>query len=136
MSKHVAQLSIRVRYHECDPQGIVFNANYLSYVDMASFEFCKAAFGSHAELLDRGVDMVVAETNLRYLAPSRPDDELTVGVRIDHIGNTSLVLGFDIQRDGEQVVTGTNRYVWVDTEAHRPMPLHADLRERLTALGG
>ena len=24
---------LRVRYGECDPQGIVFNANYLAYFD-------------------------------------------------------------------------------------------------------
>ena len=25
---------IRVRYNECDPQGLVFNANYLTYFDI------------------------------------------------------------------------------------------------------
>ena len=30
--------SIRVRYNECDPQGHVFNANYLAYFDIAITE--------------------------------------------------------------------------------------------------
>jgi acyl-CoA thioesterase FadM len=29
---------LRVRYHECDPQGVVFNANYLAYFDIALIE--------------------------------------------------------------------------------------------------
>ena len=29
---------IRVRYNECDPQGHVFNANYLAYFDIAMTE--------------------------------------------------------------------------------------------------
>ena len=37
---------LRVRYHECDPQGIVFNANYLAYADIAITELYRDAFGS------------------------------------------------------------------------------------------
>ena len=29
---------LRVRYGECDPQGIVFNANYMLYVDVVFTE--------------------------------------------------------------------------------------------------
>jgi acyl-CoA thioesterase FadM len=29
---------LRVRYHECVPQGVVFNANYLAYFDIALIE--------------------------------------------------------------------------------------------------
>ena len=36
---------IRVRYGECDPQGIVFNANYLAYFDVAFTELWRAAVG-------------------------------------------------------------------------------------------
>ena len=30
--------TFRVRFHECDPQGIVFNANYFTYFDMTMTE--------------------------------------------------------------------------------------------------
>jgi len=33
---------LRVRYGECDPQGIVFNANYLSYFDITVTELWRA----------------------------------------------------------------------------------------------
>ena len=36
---------LRVRYHECDPQGHVFNANYLAYADIAVTELYREAFG-------------------------------------------------------------------------------------------
>ena len=35
---------LRVRYGECDAQGIVFNANYLAYVDVALTELWREAF--------------------------------------------------------------------------------------------
>ena len=34
---------IRVRYSECDLQGVVFNANYLTYLDEAMTELLRAA---------------------------------------------------------------------------------------------
>ncbi len=36
---------LRVRYGECDPQGIVFNANYLLYFDVAFTELWREAVG-------------------------------------------------------------------------------------------
>lgn len=108
------RMPLRVRYHECDPQGVVFNANYLAYFDMASFEFLAAVLGKSTGLNDHGVDFVVAESNVRYLRALRFEDELVVGVRIAHLGNTSLVLEFEISRGEETVATGTNRYVFVD----------------------
>ncbi|WP_216217383.1 acyl-CoA thioesterase [Amycolatopsis aidingensis] len=126
-------MPLRVRYHECDPQGIVFNANYLSYLDMASLEFCKAAFGSYAALTAAGVDMVVAESNLRYRAASRFDEELVVAVRVEHIGNTSFTLGFEIHRGEALVLTASNRYVWVSTTGLEPTRPPAAIRDRLAA---
>ncbi|MFF5993056.1 acyl-CoA thioesterase [Prauserella flavalba] len=129
----VVHLPLRVRYHECDQQGIVFNAHYLAYADMAAFEFYKVVFGSTSYITDRGVDMVVAETNLVYRRSARFEDELVVSLSIEHIGNTSLVLGIRIHRGHELVLDGTNRYVWVDVDTHRPTPPPDDVRKLLDA---
>src|SRR5438477_11392367 len=61
---------LRVRYGECDPQGVVFNAHFLAYFDIGITELCRAAFGSYQAMVDRGVDMVVAEAGLRYHRPA------------------------------------------------------------------
>lgn len=133
MSEPIVRMPLRVRYHECDPQGIVFNANYLAYWDMASFEFFREIFGSYDNLLARRVDAVVAESNLRYRAPSRFDEELVVEVTLDHLGTTSFVLGFTIVRDGETVTSGTNRYVFVNSETLEKATPPDDVREKLAA---
>jgi len=56
--------AIRVRYNECDPQGHVFNANYLAYFDLAMTELWRE-LGGYSAMLDDGLDMVVAEANVR-----------------------------------------------------------------------
>ena len=55
----------RVRYHECDPQGVVFNANYLTYFDVTMTELWRE-LGGYQAMVEAGVDMVVAEARILY----------------------------------------------------------------------
>ena len=60
---------LRVRYGECDPQGVVFNVHYFSYFDVAMTEFHREVIGPYSEMLEGGADMVVAEARARYTDP-------------------------------------------------------------------
>jgi acyl-CoA thioester hydrolase len=105
---------LRVRYGECDPQGIVFNANYLLYFDVAFTELWREAVGRWEEMVERGVDAVVAEANVRFKAPARFDDVLRIELRIARLGRTSMTTEIDVTRDGSPVVSGWLRHVFVD----------------------
>jgi acyl-CoA thioester hydrolase len=106
---------LRVRYGECDPQGIVFNANYLLYFDVAFTEMWRAAVGPWQEMVDRGFDAVVAETNLTFHAPARFDDELALQVQIARLGRTAVTTEIDVMRGDELLLAGWLRHVCVDT---------------------
>ena len=105
---------LRVRYGECDPQGVVFNANYLAYFDIGITELFRAAFGSYKALVDRGVEFVVAEAGLRYHRPAHFDDELTLEVAVARLGTTSMTTSYRVLRDGELLVDGSLRHVLID----------------------
>ena len=45
---------LRVRYHECDPQGIVFNSHHFAYFDVVLTELWRAAFGSYGAMVASG----------------------------------------------------------------------------------
>jgi acyl-CoA thioester hydrolase len=106
---------LRVRYGECDPQGVVFNANYLLYFDVAFTELWRAAVGRWDEMVERGIDAVVAEANVRFRAPARFDDLLQIHARVARLGTTSMTTELDVLRDGELLVEGWLRHVFVDT---------------------
>jgi acyl-CoA thioester hydrolase len=108
---------LRVRYGECDPQGIVFNANYLLYFDVAFTELWRAAVGPWQEMVERGVDAVVAEANLRFHAPARFDDELTLQARVANLGTTSITTRIDVLRGDQVLVEGELRHVCVATDS-------------------
>jgi acyl-CoA thioester hydrolase len=114
---------LRVRYGECDPQGIVFNANYLLYFDVAFTELWRAAVGPWQEMLSRGVDAVVAEAHLDFRAPARYDDELELRAQIVRLGDTAITTGIDVVRDEELLVAGRLRHVCVSTETWRKTKL-------------
>jgi acyl-CoA thioester hydrolase len=108
---------LRVRYGECDPQGIVFNANYLLYFDVAFTELWRAAVGPWQEMVQRGVDAVVAEAGLRFRAPARYDDVLALEASVVDLGRTSLTTQIDVVRDGQTLVEGRLRHVFVDAQS-------------------
>ncbi len=106
---------LRVRYGECDPQGIVFNANYLLYFDVAFTELWRACVGPWQEMVERGLDAVVAEANIRFHAPARYDDVLQLSARIPHLGTTAITTDIDVLRERELLVSGRLRHVCVST---------------------
>jgi len=126
MSRAPATFShpLRVRYGECDPQGIVFNANYLLYADVAFTEFWRGAVGPWQEMLEHGCDAVVGEAKLRFREAARFDDELELRVSAEHLGETSLSSVIDVTREGVRLVEIELRHVCVDVAEHskRPWP--------------
>jgi acyl-CoA thioester hydrolase len=106
---------LRVRYGECDPQGIVFNANYLLFFDVAFTELWRAAIGPWQEMVERGIDAVVAETNIRFLAPARFDDVLRLKAQVARLGATAITTEIDVMRGDQLLVEGWLRHVCVDT---------------------
>jgi acyl-CoA thioester hydrolase len=123
---------LRVRYGECDPQGIVFNANYLAYFDHTVTELWRAsALGSWEAMTERGVDVVVAEANVRFRAPARFDDVIAIHASIPHFGTTSLKLELEIRRDGELLVEGWLRQVFVAVKTWHKTEIPAFVRDAL-----
>ena len=82
---------LRVRYGECDPQGVVFNAHYFAYFDVALTELWREAAGGYDAMMEDGIDLQVVEATARYKAPARFDDELDLTIEVTHLGTTSMV---------------------------------------------
>jgi acyl-CoA thioester hydrolase len=121
------EYQLRVRYAECDMQGVVFNAHYLSFFDVSLTELWRAAFGSYQAMLDHGVDLVVAAASVRYLRPARFDDELTIGIAVAKFGTSSVTTSHSVRRGESDVALGEMTHVFVaaDTMGKTPIPAWA-----------
>ena len=122
---------LRVRYAECDPQGVVFHGHFFLYFDVAMTEFHRATMGRYSELGEDGVDMVIAEARARYYGPARFDEELEIEVTVKRIGNTSLTNSFAVSNQERILVSGEVRYVFVDIETKKKQPIPIVVREAL-----
>jgi acyl-CoA thioester hydrolase len=110
---------LRVRWSECDLQGVVFYPQYLAYLDHTVTELWRAAVGPYTEMIPKyGVDMVVAEAGMRYRGSARFDDELEISAAITRLGDTSITTEFRIERiaDRALLTEGELRHVFVDPE--------------------
>lgn len=125
---------LRVRYNECDPQGVVFNANYVVYVDITLTELWRTLFGSYERFIAQtGVDVVVADLQLRFRAPARFDDELQITLTPVLTSASSITSQIAIDRSGTRLVEGAIRHVCVDARELTKVPAPALLRDALGA---
>jgi acyl-CoA thioester hydrolase len=124
---------MRVRFNECDPQGVVFYANYLMYFDVAMTEFWREAFGGYAEMIEDGTDAMVAEARIRYLGSARFDDEIDLVAKVTRVGSTSSVVAVAVERtsDGAVLVEGELRHVFVDASTLEKRQLPPQVRDGL-----
>ncbi len=122
---------IRVRFNECDGQGVVFYANYLMYFDVAITELWREAFGDgYAGMIASGTDAMVAEANIRYRAPARFDDELDLVARVTRIGTTSTMTNLTAERvsDGAVLAEAELRHVFIDLKTLEKTEIPEEMR--------
>lgn len=124
---------LRVRYSECDQQGVVFNGHYLFYYDVALNELWRDRVGIYQEMVDRGFDVVVAEATIRYRSGARFDDELDIAMTVKHLGNTSMIVT-PVFRVGERLIAdGEIRHVFVDPKTLEKKGMPDDIRTGLAS---
>ena len=116
----------------------MFNSHYLAFVDLGITELWREALpGGYNAMLDRDVDVVVAEAHLRFRSSARFDDLLRIEVVVTHLGTTSIVTRHRICRGTDLLVEVEIRHVVVsrDTYAKTPIPdwLRAGLERWLEA---
>jgi acyl-CoA thioester hydrolase len=123
--------TLRIRYQECDAQGVVYFARYPEYYDITITELFREAVGSYQAMVDGGSDMVVAEQSIRYRGSGRFDELVDVEVTIDKLGDTSMLSSYTIKRDGELLVEGDMRHVFIEVQTKRKRSIPDDIRAAL-----
>ena len=79
-------LPMVVRDYECDIQGIVNNAVYQHYNEHCRSCFIASLGIEFADLHERGIDVVVAQLNMRFKTSLRPGDKFEVRLALEKQG--------------------------------------------------
>jgi acyl-CoA thioester hydrolase len=124
-------LTHRVRYHECDGQGLMFNGRYLEIADVAMTEFFRALGWTYPQLVAGGTDPSVVRAVLEFRRPVRLDDLVDVGAVCRRVGRSSFDLDVTLRRTGELIADIALVYVNVDVTTSRSRPLPDDVADAL-----
>lgn len=112
----------RVRYAECDPQGIVFNSRYLEYLDIGITEYWRAV-GVYAQSESgMGPDFHVARNLVEYKKPILLDEMVDICLRCRRIGNSSMIVDFEIHGAGADDLRAVGEQVAVNVSEARGAP--------------
>lgn len=103
---------LRVRWGETDPQGIVFNANYLLYADVAFTEYVRAlGYPYPIPMKDAGTELFAVRSEVDFRGSARFDDMIAVAVRTARIGRSSFTMEFEIHRGDDLLTSVRSTYV-------------------------
>lgn len=126
---------LRVRWSEVDMQKIVFNGNYLNYIDVAIAEYWRAIDLPYPHgYVDRYAnDVYLRKATVEYLGSARYDDVLDVHTRVAKLGRTSMTFLFEIWRaepdpTDKPLITAELVYVNADPTTMTAAPLPVAVR--------
>lgn len=116
--------TVSTRWADNDQYGHINNAKFYEFVD--------SAVNAHliiAGALKDSIGLVV-DSGCRYTSSLEFPDVIEVGIKVDHIGTSSVRYGFAVFRRGsaQPAAIGHFVHVYVDPETRRPRPLPPVLR--------
>ncbi len=109
--------TLRVRYGECDQQGVVFNAHYLAYVDDTLEQWMHVV----PDLRSLGWDMMLKKAEVTWHSSAHAGDLLDIDAAVTRWGSTSWDVSFVGSVDGATVFVATIIYVSVVLGELTPM---------------
>ena len=122
---------IRVRWFECDMQGVVYYGKYHDYLEIAQVEYYRnLGFKLYNLEIAGYFDTAMVKLTVEYKAPARLDEMIEVYSRISHIGNTSITLNTEIYREGsDELLTRAEAvYAGIDSEQGVTKVVPEDIR--------
>ncbi|WP_375288410.1 tol-pal system-associated acyl-CoA thioesterase [Sphingomonas sp.] len=114
---------VRVYFEDTDLSGVVYHANYLRFMERARSDMLRlAGIDQRATFDATGAAYVVAELAIRYRAPARLDDALTVTSRVTDVRAASVTIQQTVSRDTLILAEADVVAAWVKDGRPRRQP--------------
>jgi acyl-CoA thioester hydrolase len=122
---------LTVRFSETDAQGVVHNAVYLVWFEIARIDYLARFRDGYPGLRADGFEALTLEAHVGYRAPARFDDRLRVHARCGDLRGARFRFEYEIECHGELIADGWTRHAVVDAETLRPTRMPAWLGEAI-----
>jgi len=125
-------IPIRVYYRDTDAGGVVYHANYLSFMEAARMELLEAIGVDVVRLAVSGEALfMVYSIDIQYHKPARLNDLLTVTAKTLHLGRVRMQFDQRVRRGDEELVSAKVHAVCVHPRTLKPIAVPALVREKL-----
>jgi acyl-CoA thioester hydrolase len=128
---------LTVRFSETDAQGVVHNAVYLVWFEIARIAYLGQFPGGYKGLVEQGIDATTTEAYVRYLDGTRFDDELRIHVRATDLRGARFRFEYAVERRNDPeglVADGWTAHACVNAESLRPTRMPAWLAEAIAGV--
>ncbi|HIE32625.1 MAG TPA: acyl-CoA thioesterase [Thermodesulfobacteriaceae bacterium] len=128
------KVDYRVIYGDTDCGGVMYYGNYLRLFEIGRTELLRAQGLSYREIEEKeGLILPVVEVHVRYKAPARYDDLITIEIHLSEIKPYSVRFDYRVMREGKLLATGYTIHAPINKEG-RLVRFPAHLFEKLSAL--
>jgi acyl-CoA thioester hydrolase len=127
-------VAVPTRWADNDIYGHVNNAVYYAYFDTAINRYLIDE--GRLDIVEGAVFGLCVESHCAYKKPIAFPDVVTAGLRVGHLGRTSVryEIGIFARGEDEASAYGWFVHVFVDRQHRRPAPIPEPLREALRRL--
>ena len=135
LKEKVHRTTVRVRFGDTDPYGIVYFVSYFRYCHRAIEEFLRASGLKPEETFKNvreGFGLPIVEAWCRFKRPARYGDILQIETRIQELRSKAVIFRFEFypETGRELLAEGTANLVAIDRD-WRAQDLPARLKEAL-----
>ncbi|WP_132251389.1 acyl-CoA thioesterase [Methylobacterium segetis] len=125
------RIALGTRWGDNDVYGHVNNVVYYAFFDTA-VNGCLIEAGV-LDIANSPVIGLVVETGCRYFSGVAFPDRITAGLRVAHLGRSSVRYEIALFREDEERASAQGHFVhvYVDRETRRPVPLPDGMRAEL-----
>jgi acyl-CoA thioester hydrolase len=101
MTEPIFRVQYRVIYGDTDSGGVMYNANYLRLAEIGRTELMRNWAIPYSEIERQGIILPLTESYLRYKAPARYDDLITIATSLAEVKFVSCRFHYRIIRAEE-----------------------------------
>lgn len=129
-----AAFRYRVYWEHTDAGGVVYHARYLNFLERARSDWLASIGVCQREMrAERGLIFVVTRVAIDFRRPARLEDELDVGVRVEHCGRARVDFAQEIRCDGNLLVGASVRAACLDADRFVPARMPTEIVARIRA---
>ncbi|WP_171804935.1 tol-pal system-associated acyl-CoA thioesterase [Tolumonas auensis] len=119
---------VRIYYEDTDAGGIVYNANYLKFLERARTEWLRQLGIEQDQLLQHNVAFVVRHIDIEFRNAARFNQLLAVSCRVAQLKRASMVFSQVIADEtGRVIVTANVTIACVNLAAMKPIAIPEDV---------